>query len=168
MRGDQDLTTHISGPVPIRLQALSGIYLCLVYLKYILVLSFHAMQRGNFLYFVFLLCSKLHRLPDFLLGVSFTFSTLIFSCSVFIFTVQQRPDHAQASAVLLVCGTCILSYSVYFFLYCGVSSQKEKQEKRAVWDHDFPFLQSFLCVLPISFSPPGSCSVGLKTAVVYS
>ena len=43
MGGDQDLRTPVSKAIPIRLQALSGKHLCLVYLKYILDLPLQAM-----------------------------------------------------------------------------------------------------------------------------
>lgn len=99
----------------------------------------------------------------------FTCSIRIFSYSLFIFTVQQRPDHAQAPAVLLMCGirfqACVMPHS--FTVEYKVTGRNRR--KKTGWDQAFPFLQSFLSV-PVYFSPfrnfqcrfENSCGVFLK------
>lgn len=166
MRGDQDPNTPVSRAVPTMLRALSGMYLCPLHLKYILVLPLQGIQRGIF--------SSFFPVPSctgycFISGCFFYLLYSDFLFPVFIFTDQQRPDQARPPAVLLCDTACELPHLVYFFpLSWSIHSQGETGGKGAGWDHAFPFPQSFLSALPISIFPPGTCSVGLKTAVVYS
>lgn len=93
-------------------QAISGMYLCLVYLKYVLVLPLWAMQRENF-HISFLFHAEV---ATGFVSECFACSIQIFSCSVFIFTVQQSTSPSSSADVWnQISGLCRAS-----LLYCGV------------------------------------------------
>lgn len=131
VRGDQDLTTPVSRVVPIGPQALSGMHLFLVYLKYNLVLPLQAMQRENFSYFF--------SVPSctgywfyfwvFLLIALYWFSLAL--CLFLLSSKDQTINNLQQFSWFVVPDCRPVSYAILyiFFLYHGVSSHREKQEK---------------------------------------
>lgn len=144
MKGHQDLTTPVSRAIPIRLQALSGMYLCLVYLKNILVLPLQAMQRENFSYFFpvpscagFCFCFWVFLFyllyPDFLL-----------LCVCFYCPAKTRPCTISSSSPDLwyqIAGLCPAPFCVFFSFTMEYPVTARNRRKRAGWDHAFPFLQ---------------------------
>lgn len=172
MRGDQDLTIPVSRAVCIRLQAPSGIHLCLVYLKYILILPLQAMQSDNFSYF-FSLPSCIGNWFYFWVFILFALSWFSLALCLFLLSSQDQTTHNLqqfSRSVVPDCGptSCFILYIFSFTMEYPVTSRNRR--KRPGWDRVFPFLQSFLSVLPVCFffSPLGTYSVGLKTSGVYS
>lgn len=170
MRGDQDLTIPVSRAVRIRLQVLSRIHLCLVYLKYILILPLQAMQSHNFSYFLSV-PSWIGYWFYFWVFILFALSWFSLALCLFYCPAKTRPCTTSSSSPDLwyqIAGLCPAPLFIYFSFILEYPVTNRNSRKRAGWDHVFPLLQSFLSILPVSFSPLGTCSVGLKTSVVYS
>lgn len=117
--------------------------------------------KGEF--FIFLLCYTLHWLPVLFLGIPLL-ALSWFSLALYLFLTRPCTTSSSSDPWYQTAGLCPAPFS--FTMEYPVTGRKRR--KRAGWDHAFPFLQAFLSVFPISFSPPGTCSGGLKTAVVYS
>lgn len=134
-------------------------YLCLVYLKYVLVLPLWAMQGENFSYFFSVPCCTGYWFcfwvfcllyPDFLL-----------LCVYFYCPAKTRPRTSSSSSPDVwnqISGLCHAS-----FLYYGVYSHREKQKKKN-WMGPSLSLSTviFISSSYFFFPPQETSSVGLK------
>lgn len=139
-------------------QATSGMNLCLVYLKHVLVLPLWAMQKENFSFFFSIPCWTGYWFcfwvfcllyPDFIL--------------LFIFIVQQSPS-SSSSPDVWNSGLC---YASFLPLIWNIKSQGEAEVKRLDGTRPLPVYSHFYLFLLI-FPSSGTSSIGWKTAVVYS